>query len=126
MANNYVSSSSEMTIPKEKREQAIALCQEIEKEIENGEDGFCCVKWKVEADHIWFYDDDGFDSDHLSIFADRLVEELKLEEPFFASWSYTCDKPRVNEFGGGALVKQLGQPVYFVDAMEHVMSYVER
>jgi hypothetical protein len=124
MANNYCSSSSFMEIPKEKMQKAMDLCVKITTEIANSEDGCCNVCWESQEDGIWFYDDEEYiNIDHLAEIADKLIEELKIEEPFFASWSYTCSKPRIDEFGGGAFVKQLGQPVYFVDAMEHVRDH---
>jgi len=59
---------------------------------------------KIDHDTIWVHDDDGGD----------IEEAVRMVQKFFKRWrpqavasiefAYTCDKPRIGAFGGGAVV----------------------
>ena len=104
MTNNYCESSSWMDIPEGKLKEAAEICDRISTELEKDRnEGYCGVEFEIrsETSSIWFHEDDSINTEHLELIARALVEELDLP-PFFCSWAYTCSKPRVNEFGGGA------------------------
>jgi len=126
MANNYMQSSAFLNVPEDQLEQARTICQRIQDELENDDEdwGFCGVEWQVMKEGtqkgVWFSGDESINVDHLEDMARAVIEELKIDEPFHASWSYTCSKPRVDEFGGGAMAIVRGHPTVYIDAMSEV------
>jgi len=131
MANNYCESSSFMDIDPTKIAQAEAIIERITKEMETedpekGYEGYCDVNVEVRDDGVWFSHDESINPEHVAIIAREIIEELEIDEPFYCSWAYTCSKPRIDEFGGGAFVIQRGQDTYWVDAMSMVQAHVER
>ena len=142
MANNYQESSSFLKLgTKEQIAEAMviykSLCDEVE-ELLNGEevcDGveiedvvfYAGVDFAAipEDEGIWIHGGESLDAEHVALYVERVQEALKLDEPFFCSWSYTCSKPRVDEFGGGAFVAQRGHQTRFVDAMGVVETVAE-
>ena len=64
--------------------------------------------------------------EHVEQIARVIIEELEIDEPFYCSWSYTCEKPRIDQFGGGALVVQRGKDTKWVDAMNFVHEYIRQ
>jgi len=126
MANNYCETSAFLNVPADKLEQAAQIVdREVESFDEDEDWGYCGVEAEMEGDGVWFHSD-GVIIDHLEQIAKALVEELEIDEPFYASWSYTCDKPRIDEFGGGALCVRRGKDTIWFDAMNHVHNIVEK
>lgn len=128
MANNYCQSSSMMSIPKKKLKQAAEILLRVSKELEdNPEEGYCgvCCDLDYTRCEIWFHGEESVNTDHLEKIARALVEELKLK-PFFCSWAYTCDKPRIDEFGGGAFAIVRGKRTIWCDAMNWVQEEVRK
>jgi hypothetical protein len=70
--------------------------------------------------------DESINPDHVEQIARALIEELELDKPFYCSWAYTCSKPRIDEFGGGAFAIVRGKQTYWIDAMGAVMDQVEK
>lgn len=127
MANNYCESSSFMDIPKDKIEKAKEIIDRVVKELEDDADeGYCGVEIEVEESGVWFHHDESINPEHLAELARALVEELEIDKPFYCSWAYTCSKPRIDEFGGGAFAVVRGQETYWVDALSHVQKHMER
>lgn len=133
MANNYCEFSSFLTVPKsletpEGIKTLKIFLNECRKELEET-GGFCGTEFKIINDSeyfgIWFYVNESGSPEHVAFIAEKLVDEFEIDEPFASSWSYTCSKPRIDEFGGGAFVVKRGQDTYWVDAMNHVMEYIE-
>lgn len=57
---------------------------------------------------LWFHDDDGqCDTDGIIRFVLRLAEELDLTGLWGFEVAYTCSRPRLDAFGGGAHVIDL-------------------
>ena len=131
MANNYLETSSWLDIPRDKHEQANKIIERVEKELEEDEEsgGYCGIQANLEVDDhrcgVWFSHDESGNVEHLAEIARALVEELEIDKPFYCSWAYTCSKPRIDEFGGGAFVIVRGKETYWCDAMHHVMEQVE-
>jgi hypothetical protein len=126
MANNYCEGSSFLDIPEDKLEKAQEIIDRVEKELEEDDEcGYCGCQAELEKGGVWFHGDESINPEHVAEIARALVEELELDKPFYCSWAYTCSKPRIDEFGGGAFVIVRGKQTYWVDAMSHVMNQVE-
>jgi hypothetical protein len=52
--------------------------------------------------HLWLYADEGFDPETVATFAQEFLKRFRPLSSFAFTWSETCSKPRVGEFGGGA------------------------
>ena len=129
MANNYCISSSKLMCPEHENKKVQAIVDRVVKEIEEGKHDdwdFCGVDASVEDDGVWFSADESVNLEHMELIARALIEELEIDEPFYASWAYTCSKPRIDEFGGGAMVIKRGYETYWVDAMSNARTTVER
>lgn len=133
MANNYCEGSSFLPIPKDKVHLAQAIIDRAAKKLaaedecyEEGDEYYSYgCEAEVAGDGVWFHGDESINPEHVAEIARALIEELELDEPFYCSWAYTCSKPRIDEFGGGAFVIIRGKQTYWVDAMHHVHQQVE-
>ena len=117
MANHYLEYSAFLEIPAGQMEKARTI---VERESAKwGEDNDCggsCAE--VEDRGVWFYAQEQGNTDHVEAIARALLEELEMDERFVCSWAYTCSKPRIDEFGGGAMVVRRGHETIWVDAMD--------
>ncbi len=120
MANNYLQSSTFVSIPKEKIEQAKHIIDEVQKVfLDSGEiAGYCA---EVKGEGIWIYGEESIDYCHVEVLMRELVEMLHLDGVFVCSWAYTCTKPRIDEFGGGAFAVVRGHDTIWIDAAEEVV-----
>ena len=117
MANNYLEFSAMINLPADKIERAREIvAREIARLEEDDECGYCGTLAEVESDGVWFHVEESGNTDHVEAIARALVEELEIDEPFVCSWAYTCSSPRVDEFGGGALLIRRGCETIWVDA----------
>lgn len=121
MANHYTNTSSFLAVPESRLGEARKI---IEQAVEEAEDGSCDVQVEVqergEGSGVWFHGEESVNLEHLAEIARALVEGLEIDEPFVCSWSYDCSKPRIDAFGGGALVIKRGYETYWCDARSHV------
>jgi hypothetical protein len=119
MANNYCEGSSLLEIPEDKLEKAQVIIDRVVDELENDEegDGYCGCLAELQTNGVWFHGDESMNPDHAEIIASALVEELELDGKFTCSWAYTCSKPRLDEFGGGAFCIERGKPTRWIDAV---------
>jgi hypothetical protein len=94
-------------IPAVTDEQRNWLLEEIAKELEEYDDTPACYEPQVEKDgSVWVWDD-GFQGNNLDRLLDLVAayqNQFDLQEPWKMRWSYTCSKPRLDAFGGGAAV----------------------
>ena len=58
---------------------------------------------------LWIRDDDSGDIESLIAFVLRLAEELDLSGLWGFDYANTCSRPRIDAFGGGAHVIDLGR-----------------
>jgi hypothetical protein len=61
-----------------------------------------------EGSALWIYDDDHGDVEAVICFVLRLAEELDLTGLWGFQYALTCSRPRLDAFGGGAHVIDLG------------------
>ena len=118
MANNYLEYSAFLEVSADKIEQARAIvAREIAKLEADDEWGYCGTRADVESRGVWFHAEESGNTDHVEAIARALVEELEIDDPFCCSWAYTCSSPRIDEFGGGAMVVRRGHETVWVDAL---------
>ncbi len=115
MADNYLQFSEFIEVPAAQHPQADAIIKRVKAKIE-AEDEYFGVCVELEHRGVWLYADEHGDTDHLEALVRALVEELEIDEPFTCAWSYTCSKPRIGEFGGGAMVVRRGYETLWADA----------
>ena len=118
MANNYCESSSMFYLEKNQTEKAKKILETVCMELENDPcKGYIGFETSFEIDGLWICNEgESIDVENVAILAERLVDELKIDIPFVFSWAYTCSKPRIDEFGGGACCVKRGEETFWVDA----------
>lgn len=57
---------------------------------------------------LWLHNDEYGEPEHVIAFVLRCAERLNLDGVWGFTWSHSCSKPRVDAFGGGAHVIDLG------------------
>lgn len=93
---------------------AIELLDRLHLEDEGADDpeyaGFALSQQDgPEGSILWFHDDDGQgDIEGVIRFVLRLAEEIDLSGLWGFEVAYTCSRPRLDAFGGGAHVIDLG------------------
>lgn len=95
---------------------------------EGGYPGF-----EMEVDHeygpgaLWIHSDEYGEPEHVIAFVHRCAETLNLQGLWGFTWSLSCSRPRVDAFGGGAHVIDLGkrETVAWVDCSNWVIEHVE-
>ena len=116
MANYYCQSSSFLPIPEDKIESAKSIIARWKEEHEEEDVGLAA---DTQEDGVWFHHfEEAFDPEVCADLALTLLNELDIAEPFTFSWAYTCSKPRIDQFGGGACSVMRGKKPYFVNAMD--------
>jgi len=130
MADNYCDSSSFLNVPPGKLDKAREIIARVEEELETGDEGYVGCQSQVLNDEercgIWFSGDESCNVEHVELIARALVDELELEGDFICSWAYTCSKPRIDEFGGGAFVIRRGVETLWCDARSEVEDKIRR
>jgi len=106
MANNYTEASFLFPVPKGGKERALAVLSAAATELEDGEDGYYGfdADWDEHGPGVWIRHDESLDVEHAVYLVQRLMKEFSVQEPFAFCWAATCSKPRLDEFGGGAVV----------------------
>lgn len=121
MANNYVLSSSKLALTPEQLVKAEPIISRVVQELEDdASEGYCGVDVEVQKDGVWFVHNDSINPEHVVLLAQTLLDELGIDLPFIFSWAYTCDRPCLNEFGGGACAVRRGKEPFYVDALNYV------
>ena len=97
----------------DKSARALALFQELRAADQDADDpevaGFNLMHQPAsEASSLWIHDDDHDDVEAVIRFVLRLAEELDLTGLWGFQYALTCSRPRLDAFGGGAHVIDLG------------------
>ena len=123
MSYHYSLSSNMIAVPEEKREQAQAIIDRVSRELEEDEDeGYFNYKASLEPEGVWLRHDESFNPEHAQRLVRALVEELDLPGVHVCSWAYSCDRPLLDAFGGGAFAVQKGLETVWVDAGTAVLD----
>ena len=81
-----------------------------ELEANDVEIGFEAERYGEDDDALWLHDGDGAgDVEDVISFALRCAGSIDLQGTWGFHWSLSCDRPRLNAFGGGAQLLDLGQ-----------------
>ena len=97
----------------DKAARAFALFQELRAADQDADDpevtGFDLVRQDApDGSALWIHDDDHGDVEAVIRFVLRLAEELDLIGLWGFQYALTCSRPRLDAFGGGAHVIDLG------------------
>ena len=97
----------------DKATRALALFQKLRVADQDADDlevaGFNLVRQdSPEGSTLWIHDDEHGDVDAVIRFVLRLAEDLDLSGLWGFQYSLTCSRPRIDAFGGGALIIDLG------------------
>jgi hypothetical protein len=55
-------------------------------------------------DHLWCYSEESAHMEQLADYVQAVLEKFDLPDKVGWAWAETCSKPRLDEFGGGAVV----------------------
>ena len=97
----------------DKAARALALFQSLREADQGADDpevtGFDLVRQDAPEDStLWIHDDDHGDVEAVIRFVLRLAAELDLTGLWGFKYALTCSRPRLDAFGGGAHVIDLG------------------
>ena len=110
MAENFTQ-FSEM-IECETEEQVQFLLAKLNKK---GDSGQCCEAKREGLKDVWIHSDENPDLEQMVDVLCEFQKKFKLKKPIVISWAHSCSKPRLSEFGGGAVVIMRGKE-YWIDA----------
>jgi hypothetical protein len=114
MAENYTHFSCELDVGSpDKATRALALFQELRAADLDADDpevaGLTLVRQDApEGSTLWIHDDDHGDVEAVIRFVLRLADDLNLTGLWGLQYAMTCSRPRLDAFGGGAHVIDLG------------------
>jgi len=80
----------------------IGQVRAVAKEFEDW--GTFDVNFDEDGDSLWFHHDESFNMDQAAAFLSLWLKLTENDKSIVATWANTCSKPRVDEFGGGAVV----------------------
>ena len=97
----------------EKAARALALFQRLRASDQDADDpevaGFALVRQDApEGSTLWIHDDDHGDVEAVIRFVLRIAEDLDLTGLWGFQYALTCSRPRLDAFGGGAQLIDLG------------------
>ncbi len=112
MADYYTSFSVLLPVGAGNIEAALALYDQFEAELEadNQSVGFLAEKDEPGSDAVWLRDNGGGgDPEHVIAYAFRCAETFGLTGRWGFHWGRWCSRARLDGFGGGAQVLDLGR-----------------
>lgn len=130
MAQNYLQFSCSLSLgDNEQSIKATSIYETmLEKRNNSTED---TLDFALEADdsnpgELWIYANESGNPDDVIEFIAQCSKELSLSGFWGFSWAFTCSKPRLNEFGGGAVVIDLstGEVVSLLDSNSFVHDVI--
>ena len=94
--------------------QAHQLREDFAEQLEENENASIGFDMEYDCDQktgaLWIYSDDGNgDPEHVISFVKLCAEAFSLQGRWGFVWGLTCSKPRLDGFGGGAQVIDLGR-----------------
>jgi len=120
MANNHTQFSE--VIPCETKEQMQWLEEMLATavRIDDEEEGYPVCDLGRKADGIWVHSSDWGDLEALVGVVCAFQQRFQITEPWSLTWADTCSRPRIGEFGGGAVVVCKGEAEWL-----HTWSWCE-
>ncbi len=88
------------------------------KPYDSDEYGFCCEFFDSESGenwgrHLWFYTEEWGELDRVVHLVRKFLKTFRPSDCWALSYAITCSKPRVGEFGGGAVFVTADDIQYF-------------
>ena len=68
---------------------------------------------EIQGDHLWVYAEEAGLVDNVIWLLRQFIATFRPKDHVIFTWSYTCDKMRVDEFGGGAALVTKNEAVIF-------------
>jgi hypothetical protein len=116
-----------MDIPKEKEVLAEDIIAKAYEELDDSGEYFGGTIAEISCDEhqcgVWFHDDESANPEDVEFIARKLIDILEIDKPFYCSWAYTCSKPRIDEFGGGAFVVKRHYDTFWCEPVNTVREY---
>ena len=110
MANYQTQFSCRLAVGAGNVEAALVLYAQMQAELGDIDIGFEAERNGPEDDALWLWDGDGAgDVEDVIAFTLRCAAAFNLTGLWGFCWSLSCDRPRVDAFGGGAQLLDLGQ-----------------
>lgn len=106
MANNYTEFSE--LIECQSKAQQKWLLQELSKD----DRSYACVA-TADKSNVWVHSDESGDLAVVASVVGEFQKKFKITSPWVGSYCHYCDHPRINEFGGGAVVVHRGKQTWF-------------
>lgn len=144
MANNYCEFSTIYPITEENQEIALKTIQQLVWEwfaeeqgkesvddltAEERENAYAPFEYNMQEEGLWIYSEEVGDPDCAAEMIAKLQVELDATQIFTFSFSFSCSKPRVDEFGGGTFAITPDGEVHFAgnidDAIKKANEYAE-
>jgi len=120
MANNYTQFSTQIECATE--EQATWLAEELNKDGEFGPS--CDAEIQEDNKTVWLNSEENADLERIVDVLCEFQNCFKLTDAITFSWAHTCSKPRLDEFGGGAVVVKNGKD-YWIDAQQWAQKKID-
>ena len=127
MADHYTHFSCILDVGSaENAARAEEIRDELAAELYREEGGYPGFQMQVDHEYspgaLWIYSDDCGEPEHVIAFVRRCAEALDLQGVWGFTWCLSCSRPRVDSFGGGAHVIDLGQrkTIAWVDCNDFV------
>jgi hypothetical protein len=92
-------------------EAALALYSEMAHDLEADDGlsiGFVAEPATTSASALWLHDEDHGEPEHVIAFALLCAKTFDLKGRWGFSWALACSRPRLDAFGGGAQLLDLG------------------
>ena len=99
MANNYRSFSEMLALNTDAERE---WCKSYLKDLGDTEDG-TEFGYAFEDQGLWVFTEEYGNVDRVADLVQEFFKEFRPDGIFTLSWSDTCSKPRLGEFGGGAV-----------------------
>ena len=91
---------------------ALALYRQLADELDENDEaiGFLAdTDGPSTSAHLWLHSDESGEPEHVILFALRCAEAFSLTGLWGFRWALTCSKPRLDGYGGGAQLLDLGK-----------------
>lgn len=133
MADNFTQFACRLDVGSAaKAARAEEIRGELAADLYHDEGGY--LGFRLQVDHetgpgaLLIYSDEYGEPEHVIRFVLRCAEAMDLGGVWGFTWSYACSKPRLDAFGGGAHVIDLGErtTVDYVDCTEFVHLHTDR
>jgi len=94
-------------IPKLRKSEVEWLKAEIErrsKTLDENDFPLFDAEYRLEDQALWLHDSEGCNLDNLALFIQEFIKQFRPKAIFGFEWSNDCSKPRLDAYGGGAVV----------------------